>query len=66
MSADSYGKCPQCYNNINNESTLREDYEIGFDGNIFKVWYKGQCDCGYLFEYRHQEDVAVKEEEKEG
>lgn len=41
----------------NNES-LREDYEIGIYKEKFSVGYSGHCaTCGFDFQYKHEEKV---------
>ena len=38
--------------------TLREDYEIGIDGGVFKVSYSGSCqECDFTHTFRHSETL---------
>lgn len=45
--------------------TLREDYHLGISindggGAKFEISYSALCgDCGFVFEYSHQEDIIV-------
>lgn len=39
--------------------TLREDFELGVDEDgRFKVIFSAGCDCGFLFQFKHEENVA--------
>ncbi len=74
LAASPYGKIPEDEyldwveehedDPLEPESTLREDYELGIDeGGKFYVIYRGQCQekgCGFLFEYRHEEQIVDK------
>jgi len=43
------------------EDTLREDYELGIDGNTFSVSYRASCEeCDFSFEFRESMDVSQK------
>lgn len=62
----SYGKIPaEEYLNLLEESrqpvkldfTLREDYEIGIQNNEFYVRYKGNCKCGFNYEYKYDKVI---------
>ncbi len=67
---DSYGKVPQeAYmkslealqqHKLIEEFTLREDYDIGIDGNgEFYIDYRASCEkCGFEFGYKHTEVIA--------
>jgi hypothetical protein len=58
MSADNWGKCPQC----GREENLREDYDIGCYTGVFTVDYHAECGyenhegCGYRFHYKVEVD----------
>lgn len=41
------------------ETSLREDYEVGIDGNgLFEVIYSGSCStCAFNFRYKHSEQT---------
>jgi hypothetical protein len=54
MSADNWGKCPNCLR----EESLREDYSLGMYSGKFEVDYHAECltghdeGCGYRFAYK--------------
>jgi hypothetical protein len=58
MSADNWGKCPQC----GREENLREDYEQGMYSGKYTVDYHAECGyensegCGYRFHYKVEID----------
>jgi hypothetical protein len=38
--------------------TIREDYEIGIDGDVFKIKYSGVCsECGFKFTFEKTVDL---------
>ena len=40
------------------EDTLREDYEIGIDGDTFEVSYRASCDrCDFRFDFRETKPI---------
>lgn len=48
------------------EQTLREDYEIGLDGEgVFEVDYRASCDkCGLRFSHKHDAKIHLTAERK--
>lgn len=43
------------------EESLREDFEIGFDGERFFVSYGASCKvCGFTHEFTAEQDLAAK------
>jgi hypothetical protein len=48
------------------ETTLREDYHIGPDGDKFMVGYRCSCErCGFEFRFKHEVKLKL-EGEKDG
>lgn len=42
------------------DESLREDYEIGIDKEgKFYVDYSAGCDCGFKFQYKHEEKIKI-------
>ena len=46
---------------VENETTLREDYEVGVDiDGEFSVSYSCHCSkCGFKFEYKYSQELIV-------
>jgi hypothetical protein len=45
----------------NPEQTLREDYDIGVNGQEFSVGYSARCaTCGWNHTFKHEEKVTIK------
>lgn len=59
MSADDWDQCPKCGPGPEPRTeNFREDYELGFWDEKFRVVYKGRClDCGYVKEFVHEEPL---------
>jgi hypothetical protein len=57
MTASTWDTCPRC----RSPHTLREDSEVGIaECGMFFVTYHGVCvECGWKFEFRHEEKVGV-------
>ena len=37
---------------------LREEWELGFQGDVFKIWYYAQCmKCAFVKEFTHREEL---------
>jgi len=66
---DCYGKIPEdkylelvfeADKPIENEQTLREDYDIGIDGDEFSVNFRASCTkCGLIYKYSFNEQLKL-------
>ncbi len=60
MSANNWTNCPRCPG-PEDSLTWREDYEIGVDGGVFLIDYRGHCTAckhGIVFDAHRADDCA--------
>ena len=59
MSANNWAICPKCKDNGVEESTFREDYELGvLETGEFYVIYSGYCRaCDLKHEFKHSRQI---------